>query len=107
LLGAKYNNLAAQVQLVVYASAIGYLSGAMWSVAVARKWIFWWSGSLQIVLLTAIQIICVILLPMNTSEGVLMMGIFTALGALFVQVLHVAQGMSAHTKMQQAEAIPS
>ncbi|KAA6465393.1 hypothetical protein DYQ86_05490 [Acidobacteria bacterium AB60] len=107
LLGAKYRDLTAQVQLVVYASAIAYFAGAMWAVAVARKWIFWWSGSLQIVLLTAIQIVCALTLPLNTSEGVLMMGIFTALGALLVQVVHVAQGMFAHARMQETEAVPS
>ncbi|SRR6266567_48336 len=107
LLGAKYNNLTQQVQLVVYASAIGYFAGAMWAVAVARKWIFWWSGSLQIVLLTLIQLICVIFLPLSTSEGVLMMGIFTAFGALAVQILHVFQGMGVHAKAEEAPAIAS
>ena len=107
LLGSKYHDLTPQVRLVVYASAIGYFSGAMWSVAIARKWIFWWSGSMQIVLLTLVQVVCVIFLPLNTSEGVLMMGIFTAFGSLFVQILHVVQGMSGHLKMREAEAIPS
>jgi hypothetical protein len=107
LLGAKYNNLTQQVQLVVYASAIGYFTGAMWAVAVARKWIFWWSGSLQIVLLTLIQLICVVFLPLSTSEGVLMMAIFTTCGALAVQILHLIQGMSEHKKAETAKVITS
>jgi O-antigen/teichoic acid export membrane protein len=107
LLGAKYRDIAPQVQLVVYASAIGYFSGALWAIAVARKWVFWWSGSLQIVLLILIQAICVLFLPLNTSEGVLMMSIYTAFGALAVQLLHVIQGMSTHTKMCEVEALHS
>jgi hypothetical protein len=107
LLGAKYTNLVVQVQLVVYASAIGYFAGAMWSVAVARKWIFWWSGSLQMVLLTLIQLVCIAFLPLNTSEGVLKMNIYTAWGALTVQILHVIQGLSAHSRRPAAEAIAS
>jgi O-antigen/teichoic acid export membrane protein len=107
LLGANYSNLTPQVQLVVYASAIGYFAGAMWSVAVARKWIFWWSGSLQMILLTLIQFVCVLFLPLNTSEGVLTMNIYTALGALTVQILHVIQGFSVHAKAEAAEAIAS
>lgn len=105
LLGATYSNLAPQVQLVVYASAIGYLAGAMWSIAVARKWIFWWSGSLQLVLLTLIQIACIRFLPLDTSEGVLKMNIFTACGALTVQILHLAQGLSVHSRIEPAEAV--
>jgi len=96
LLGARYSNLTPQVQLVVYASAIGYFAGAMWAVAVARKWIFWWSGSLQMVLLILIQVVCIVFLPLSTSEGVLTMNIYTSLGALMVQVLHVMQGMASH-----------
>jgi O-antigen/teichoic acid export membrane protein len=101
LLGANYSNLTSQIRLVVYASAIGYFAGAMWSVAVARKWIFWWSGSMQMVLLTVVQLVCVMLLPLNTSEGVLKMNIYTALGALTVQIFHAVQGFSAHAKTRE------
>jgi O-antigen/teichoic acid export membrane protein len=107
LLGPHYSNLTPQVRLVVYASAIGYFAGAMWSVAIARKWIFWWSGSLQMILLTLIQLVCVMFLPLNTSEGVLKMNIYTAFGALTVQILHVIQGFSVHAKAEAAEAIAS
>lgn len=107
LLGANYRNLTPQVQLVVYASAIGYLTGAMWAVAMARKWIFWWSGSLQVILLTLVQLVCVMLLPLNTSEGVLKMNIFTAFGALTVQMFHVIQGFSVHARAEAAEAVAS
>jgi O-antigen/teichoic acid export membrane protein len=107
LLGAKYSNLTSQVRLVVYASAIGYFAGAMWSIAVARKWIFWWSGSMQMILLTAIQLVCVMVLPLDSSEGVLKMNIFTALGALTVQILHVIQGFSVHAKAEASAAIAS
>ncbi len=107
LLGKNYSNLTPQVQLVVYASAVGYFAGAMWSIAVARKWIFWWSGTLQMVLLTLIQIVCVVFLPLDTSQGVLKMNIYTAFGALTVQVLHVIQGFSVHWKAQDPKAIAS
>jgi O-antigen/teichoic acid export membrane protein len=107
LLGANYSNMTAQVRLVVYASAIGYFAGAMWSIAVARKWIFWWSGSMQVILLTLIQLVCVLFLPLNSSEGVLKMNVYTALGALTVQVFHVIQGFSTHAKAGALEAMPS
>ena len=105
LLGANYSNLTLQVQLVVYASAIGYFAGAMWAIAIARKWIFWWSGSLQVILLILIQLVCVMLLPLNTSEGVLRMNIYTGLGALTVQIFHVIQGFSVYARAEAAETV--
>jgi O-antigen/teichoic acid export membrane protein len=107
LLGAKYSNLTPQVQLVIYASAIGYFTGAMWTVAVARKWIFWWSGSAQVILLTVVQLVCVMFLPLSTSEGVLKMNIYTAFGALTVQILHVIQGYRVHNRAEAAQAVAS
>ncbi len=107
LLGARYSNLTPQVQLVIYASAIGYLTGAMWTIAVTRKWIFWWSGSMQVIVLTLVQLACVMFLPLNTSEGVLKMNIYTAFGALSVQIMHVFRGFSVHAKAEAAEAIAS
>jgi len=101
LLGAKYSNLTAQVQLVVYAASINYFAGAMWSVAIARRWIFWWSGSSQVVVLIGIQTVCVFVLPLNSSSGVLSMSIYTALGALLVQIFHLAQGLLNHRKKEE------
>ena len=93
VLGSKYADLVKQVKLVVFAASINYLAGAMWSVAAARKWVFWWSGSSQVVVLLGIQILCVVWLPLNSSVGVLTMSIYTALGALLVQWMHVVQGL--------------
>ena len=77
----------------------------MWAIAVSRKWIFWWSGSLQVIVLTLVQLVCVMFLPLNTSEGVLKMNIYTAFGALSVQILHLIQGLSVHAKAEAAQAI--
>ena len=62
---------------------------------------------MQMVLLTAIQLVCVMVLPLDSSEGVLKMNIFTALGALTVQILHVIQGFSVHAKAEASAAIAS
>ena len=62
---------------------------------------------MQMILLTLIQIVCVMFLPLNTSEGVLKMNIYTALGALTVQVFHVIQGLSVHAKAEASGAMPA
>jgi O-antigen/teichoic acid export membrane protein len=107
LLGARYSGLTLQVQLVVYASAIAYFSGAMGAVVLARKWIFWWSGLLQVVVVGLAQIVSALLLPLNTSEGVLMMNIYTCIAATGVQVVYLVNGLSMHIKTETEEAIAS
>ena len=107
LLGAKYSSLTIQVQLVVYASSIAYFSGAMSAVALARKWIFWWSGTLQVVVVGLAQLISAMLLPLNTSEGVLMMGIYTAIAALGVQAVYLFKGLATHAKAEAEQAVAS
>lgn len=107
ILGSKYRNLTYQVQLVVYSAAVGYFLNSMWAIASARKWVFWWSGTLQVVVLTVVQAVCVILLPLNTSEGVLKMNLFTAFGALAVQVAYLIQGLSIHARAGEEKAVAS
>lgn len=94
ILGSRYAGLTRDVQLVVYASAISYVGGAMWSIAASRKWIFWWSGGLQLILLTGIQVISAFRLPLNTSEGILRMGLYVAWGSFAIQCLHAFQGLA-------------
>jgi hypothetical protein len=45
------------------------------------------------------------LLPLNTSEGVLRMNIYTGLGALTVQIFHVIQGFSVYARAEAAETV--
>jgi O-antigen/teichoic acid export membrane protein len=105
VLGPKYNNLTSQVQLVVYNAAIAYLLNTMWSIAVARKWIFWWSGVVQVVVLTLVQLVCVVFLPLNTSEGVITMNLFTTCGAFAMQIVFLIKGLSVYRKEQAQQAI--
>jgi O-antigen/teichoic acid export membrane protein len=100
LLGAKYSDLTAQVQTVVYTSAVAYFLNTLWAIAVARKWVFWWSGVLQVVVLTLVQLGCVVFLPLNSSEGVLKMNLYTTCGALGMQVVFLIYGLSLHAKME-------
>jgi hypothetical protein len=77
----------------------------MWSIAVARKWIFWWSGVVQVVVLTLVQLVCVVFLPLNTSEGVITMNLFTTCGAFAMQIVFLIKGLSVYRKEQAQQAI--
>jgi len=79
----------------------------MGAVALARKWIFWWSGTLQVVVVGLAQLVSAMLLPLNTSEGVLMMNIYTAIAALGVQIVFLIQGLSRHTKAEAEQVAAS
>jgi len=105
LLGAKYSGLTVQVQLVVYASALGYIAGAMGAVALARKWVFWWSGTLQVVLVGLVQVISAMLLPLNTSEGVLTMNLYVNVAAIGVQIAYLAKGLTIHARAESEEPV--
>ena len=107
VLGPKYGNLTSQVQLVVYNAAIVYLLNTMWSIAVARKWVFWWSGVLQVIVLTLVQLVSVAFLPLNTSEGVIKMNLCTTCGAFAMQIIFLLKGLSMHRKAEAQQAIVS
>ena len=100
LLGAKYSGLRLQVQLVVYASALAYIANAMGAVALARKWIFWWSGTLQVVVVGLAQVISAMHLPLSTSEGVLRMNLYVNVAAIGVQIAYMIKGLSVHTRTE-------
>ena len=104
LLGEKYSNLTPQVQLVVYASAVSYMTGTMWAIVVARKWIFWWTGTLHVVVLTLTQIACVILLSLKSSEGVLKMNLCTSIAVFAVQVFYMVRGYAKHNRDEAEQA---
>jgi O-antigen/teichoic acid export membrane protein len=100
VLGPKYSDLRLQVQLVVYASAVMYFWGVMWSIAMARKWVFWWSGMAQVAMTIIILLVSLAFLPLNTSEGILRMNLYTLFGSLFVQIIHLIKGLSKHSESE-------
>jgi hypothetical protein len=94
LLGSQYGDLVRFVPLSIGASCLSYICGAMWSMHAARKWVFWWGGSAQIVTAVSIQVLSVKFLDLGTIAGVLKMNLYVAIGSVAVQVLHAIVGFS-------------
>ncbi|WP_213805519.1 hypothetical protein [Granulicella sp. dw_53] len=101
VLGPKYHGLRLEVLYVVLSSSIGYVSGAMWSMNSARKWVFWWTGTIQVVVVFGTQLSCIFFLPLSTSAGVLAMGIWVNTAALLVQSVITFEGFRRERKAEQ------
>jgi O-antigen/teichoic acid export membrane protein len=93
ILGPKYQGVSKSIRLVVQAAAISYLAGSMWAIAASRKWIFWWSGTIQLCLLTLIQFVAALFTKLDSAEGVLRLTVYVACGNLFIQIAHAIKGM--------------
>jgi hypothetical protein len=86
ILGPHYGQLKTEVGLVIIASAIRYLSGFMWIIHSARRFVYWWNNFLNIALTLLVQIVFLLKFDLSTVRGVLMMNIASALVALVVSV---------------------
>jgi len=112
LLGPKYANLTESLRFVASAGCLGYISSVLWSIHSARQWIYWWSTWLFIGLMTAVQVLGIIFLDVNTTIGASKLTFVTALAALVVHMsvgvysLSRRKGMRAPSNISLAVAIP-
>lgn len=47
ILGPKYQNLRAEVKWLMALSCLNYVSGVIWTIHSARRWIYWWVSELH------------------------------------------------------------
>lgn len=87
LLGPKYANLNLELLLVVATASIGYFGGVLYVVHCSRRFVYWWSGILTIVLTLILQIIYIWRVNLGTMKAVLTLGLLSAIISLFVVVL--------------------
>jgi O-antigen/teichoic acid export membrane protein len=90
LLGAKYAGLEKETGWVVLTACIGYLSGVMWTIHAARRWIFWWATTAYIAALASVQIACVLTMDLSQTMPVILFGMTSALAVMCV---HIANGI--------------
>lgn len=87
VLGPKYGNLQFEVLLMVATSSLGYLSGVLWVIHCARRFVYWWHGASVIVITLLIQSIYVWKGNLSTVRGVLTLNLVSVAGGLFVNIL--------------------
>jgi len=92
LLGPKYAGLERETSWVVLTACVGYVSGVMWTMHAARRWIFWWGTVAYIAGVVVTQTICALSLNLDQTMPVIWFGLATAVAGWGV---HAATGIYA------------
>jgi O-antigen/teichoic acid export membrane protein len=87
ILGDKYQNLRVEIGWAVAMSCVGYVNTVMMTMHSARKWIYWWWGSLNIITSIIIQIICIFLFDLSSTLNVLYFSLVATLATFAMLIL--------------------
>ena len=68
LLGPRFHGLLPSIGWYVLSAAMNFVSGLLWVMNRARKWVFWDGSILEVVLLLVIQILFLITLGVRTTQ---------------------------------------
>jgi hypothetical protein len=86
LLGKKYANLETELVWMMVGACTGYLTGVMFTMHSARKWIFTWGVWTYIGSVLATQITGLALMDLSTTRNIILFSVFSSLATLLVQV---------------------
>jgi len=87
VLGPKYANLHAEVVLVMIFGAIYYLAGVIFCINTARRFVYWWSNVMVIVLTISVQALFLWKADLSTVRTVLVFNICSVLVTFTMAVL--------------------
>jgi O-antigen/teichoic acid export membrane protein len=87
VLGPRYAGLRYEVLLVLIGSSLRYLSGSMFVIHSARRFVYWWNNLSVISLTLLVQAIFLLKGNLGTVRAALMFNIVSAAVALFVNIL--------------------
>jgi O-antigen/teichoic acid export membrane protein len=92
LIGPKYAHLAPLLWVMLAISCLNLLSGVLWCMSSARKWIFGWAAWLYIALTLTVQIICLQFMMLDTLMAVLLFSVYTSLAMLAANTVLAVAG---------------
>lgn len=87
ILGHRYSDLRYEVFLQMVAGSMGYLSGVLYILHNARRFVYWWSSMAFIVLPTAVQIFFIVKVDLSSVRAVLTLSVTMAAATLLVNIL--------------------
>ena len=87
VLGHKYEHLRSELAWMMASSCVGYITGVVWTMHSARKWIFSWASWAYIGTVLLTQIAALALMDLRTTKSVLIFSLFSSLATLLVQVV--------------------
>lgn len=105
ILGPHYSDLRFEVGLVILASSIRYISGFMWIVHSARRFVYWWNNVFNIILTLAVQAAMLWKLDLSTVRSVLYLNLASAMVSIVVAVSCGVYGF--WRGPQKMEAVPA
>ena len=106
LLGKNYSQLQREVGWVVLSSCISYVSGVLWTMHSARKWIWWWGTIAYISLLVVSQTIGIAVLDLSSTMNVVYFGVLVSCTVLVVHLLNAVYGFHYMKKSDGAPPEP-
>jgi O-antigen/teichoic acid export membrane protein len=86
VLGPKYAELHFEVVLVMMSSAVATLSGLVWTIHSSRKFVFWWTNILNIVLIFCVQLMFIMRADLGQLRSLLWMAFGTNLASLTTDI---------------------
>ena len=92
LLGPKYEGLRMEVRLSIAIGAVSCISGIVWCINSARRFVYWWNVALSITLTIVVQAATIIKNDMSTIKGVLVLSLATNLSWLFINLISSLYG---------------
>jgi O-antigen/teichoic acid export membrane protein len=94
ILGDEYQNLRVEIGWAVAMSCVGYVNTVMMTMHSARKWIYWWWGSLNIITSIIIQIVCIFLFDLSSTLNVLYFSLAATLATFVMLILGGVYGFA-------------
>lgn len=102
VLGSKYQDLKAEVGLVVASSSFSYVANVLEVMNSSRKWIYWWGSSFEIFLLLIVQVICIFVMNLSTTIDVIYFSLIVAIAYFIVHLLIGSYGIYQNYRFQSS-----
>lgn len=87
LLGSRFSLVKGEIGLYVFSASLNFLSNAIWSIQVVRKWTSWYFGLYYVISTVLIQYYLVQVLDLSVLYNVVLFGFITALNAVMYNIL--------------------
>jgi len=82
LLGRQYRDLAHLVGWVMLSSCVYYIAGLLWIINRSRKWIFWRSTAVEVVLMLTVQVTFILIRGVRTTADLVYFSVAGSFAAL-------------------------
>jgi hypothetical protein len=105
LLGPKYAGLQKEAGWLIFGSCLGYLMSIAWTMAAARRWVYWTTSWVSIGMIIATQLIFLSFFKLNSTLDVIYFGVATSASQLAAVLFNGVYGYVKGPKIHIPEAV--